>query len=164
MALQKITAGLNKDTQVTNKKKFYSDIDLTFTPKAGSPDADGNFSGDLYKKVDLRAVEQAVQNILLTNTYEKPFEPSFGANIQGMLFETTANYSESMLTDRIRNEIIRWEPRAKVLDVKYYTGDTLIRSGVSSLNDEIDYTVRIVVDLQINNKGFKTSLTLNRFR
>mgnify|MGYP003681201890 CR=1 FL=1 len=66
MALQIVTPGLSKETRVTTKKKFYSDIDLSFSPKTGSPDADGNYSGDIYKKLDARAVTQAVENILLS--------------------------------------------------------------------------------------------------
>ena len=43
---------------LTSRTKSYSDIDLTFTPKA---------SGDIFKKQHGAAVKQAVKNLLLTN-------------------------------------------------------------------------------------------------
>jgi len=164
MALQRVTPGLSKETKVTTKKKLYSDIDLSFTPKTGSPDADGNFTGDIFKKLDARAVLQAVESILLTNTLEKPFQPSFGADLRSMLFESDTSYSEAFVTEQISNQIKRWEPRAKVTSVKYYSGNELISRGISSLRSAIYNTVQIVVDLEINNKGFSSSINLNRFR
>ena len=51
-------------TILTSRTKSYSDIDLTFTPKA---------SGDIFKKQHGAAVKQAVRNLLLTNFSETPF-------------------------------------------------------------------------------------------
>tara|TARA_B110000902_G_C14000937_1_gene472625 strand:+ start:119 stop:613 length:495 start_codon:yes stop_codon:yes gene_type:complete len=164
MALQRISPGLTPSTKVTTKKKFYSDIDLSFTPKTGSPDENGVYTGDIYKKLDIRAVEQAVQNILMTNTLEKPFEPTFGANISAMLFDMHLNFSESVLTTRIETEIKRWEPRAHVEKVQYYVGDQLIEQGISNFGERVLNTVRIIVELTINNNGFTTTINLNRFR
>ena len=64
MALQRISPGLTKSTKVTTKKKFYSDIDLSFTPKTGSPDENGVYTGDIYKKEDQNSIPQ-YQGILL---------------------------------------------------------------------------------------------------
>ena len=164
MALQRVTPGLSKETRVTAKKKFYSDIDLSFSPKTGSPDADGNYSGDIYKKLDARAVTQAVENILLTNTLEKPFQPTFGANLRSMLFSLDTDYSEAFITDMIETSIKRWEPRAKVLEVHYYAGDELIRAGIANFGSYVSNEVSVIVELEINNKGFSTTINLNRFR
>lgn len=164
MALQRVTPGLSKGTKVTTKKKLYSDIDLSFTPKSGSPDAEGNYSGDIYKKLDYRAVQQAVENLLLTNTQEKPFQPSFGANLREMMFEPSAEYSISFLTDRIVTSLERWEPRASVTSVEFYSGDELLSAGIANIGSYVSNTVHIVVEFEINNKGFKTSINMNRFR
>ncbi len=164
MALQRVKPGLSKETKVTTKKKLYSDIDLSFAAKVGSPDAEGNYSGDIYKKLDYRAVQQAVENLLLTNTLEKPFEPSFGANLREMLFEHSAEYSVSYLKDRIETSVKRWEPRAVITDVKFYSGEELISAGVANISSYVNNMVQIVVEFQINNKGFKTSINMNRFR
>ena len=48
----------------TNRRKVFSDIDLTFAKRP---------SGDIFKKQHAAAVKQAVKNLLLTNFGEKPF-------------------------------------------------------------------------------------------
>lgn len=164
MALQRISPGLKKRSTAVTRTDRYSDIDLSFTPKFGSPNANGEYSGDVYKKVDVNAVIQSVETILLTNTLEKPFEPSFGANLRQMLFENTASYSGYFLTQQIQNSVRLWEPRAVVTGVSFYTSEDLIPAEAASLGQYINNTVRIVVELLISNKGFRTSIELNRFR
>ena len=69
---------LNSRSIVTTRNKLFSDIDLTFSKRP---------SGDIFKKVDAAAVKQAVKNLLLTNAFEKPFQPTFGGNLNALLFE-----------------------------------------------------------------------------
>ena len=73
---------LNTRSLVTTRTRLYSDIDLTFAKKP---------SGEIYKKTDAAAVKQAVKNLLLTNKYEKPFQPSFGGDLNNLLFELVDN-------------------------------------------------------------------------
>jgi phage baseplate assembly protein W len=95
---------------VTSRKKIYSDIDLTFSKRP---------SGDIYKKSDAAAVKQAVKNLLLTNNYEKPFNPTYGGNLQGLLFELVDDpvvlYD---LRENIIEQIETFEPRAKVTNIE----------------------------------------------
>ena len=63
---------LSRKTLLGTKTKEYKDIDLTFTNKP---------SGDIYKKNEAAAVKQAVKNLLLTNSTEKPFEPYYGGDL-----------------------------------------------------------------------------------
>ena len=65
--------------KITARKNFYTDIDLNITPHPSS--------GDLVLKQDKEAVKRSVRNIMLTNNYERPFKPNFGANLRGLLFE-----------------------------------------------------------------------------
>ena len=165
MALQRINPGLSKNTKVTTKQKFYSDIDLSLTAKPGSQDVNGVFKGDIYKKTDVAAVVQSVKNIILTNTLEKPFEPSFGANIRSILFETTGSFSSEIVVSLIKTQIEKWEPRAKVTAVNFSNEEGFIASGIGNLQQYYDNTLRISVEFDINNKGFyTTSVQLNRFR
>ena len=60
-------------------KNEYSDLDILFTAHP--------ISGDVTTKKDSDAVKRSVRNILLTNNYERPFKPNFGANLRAMLFE-----------------------------------------------------------------------------
>ena len=63
-------------------RKWYTDMDLNITPHPSS--------GDLVLKQDKEAVKRSVRNIMLTNNYERPFKPNFGANLRGLLFELAA--------------------------------------------------------------------------
>jgi phage baseplate assembly protein W len=93
---------------VSARSRDYSDIDLTFTAK-------GN--GDVYKKQHASAVKQAVKNLIMTNFYEKPFQPFFGGDITGLLFELADDDTGAEIEDNVRNALEFYEPRAKVLDI-----------------------------------------------
>lgn len=99
---------LNTAALVTARARIYKDIDLAFQPRP---------SGDVYKKQDAGAVKQAVKNLLLTNHGEKPFEPFYGANLQGLLFDLTDEDLAIDLDTAIRQAIAIYEPRARVLNV-----------------------------------------------
>ena len=96
-------------TILTSRTKSYSDIDLTFTPKA---------SGDIFKKQHGAAVKQAVRNLLLTNFSEKPFVPNYGGDLNAMLFRLSTEIDDTTLEDDIIRAIETYEPRAQVLNVQ----------------------------------------------
>ena len=100
---------LNTRSLVTTRTRLYSDIDLTFAKKP---------SGEIYKKTDAAAVKQAVKNLLLTNKYEKPFQPSFGGDLNNLLFELVDNDTVYEIDAAIREAVSRYEPRAFIRSVK----------------------------------------------
>ena len=100
---------LNQVTSIiTKRNNTYSDIDLTFAKKA---------NGDVFKKIDAAAVKQSVKNIVLSNYYEKPFEPYWGANLTGLLFELADDLFSIDIENRIKEALETYEPRIKVLDI-----------------------------------------------
>jgi phage baseplate assembly protein W len=173
MALRRVTPGLKDNTLVTGKKIEYSDIDLTFTAKSGSPTSYVNgtgtdFKGDVFKKTDAAAVIQSVQNILLTNRLEKPFKPKYGANLRAMLFETVETYSETIISQMVTNALARDEPRVTVTDVKFFDGDDLVRKGAGSIfsRNSLRNTVAVIVEFTIENEQgeFTARVNMNRLR
>lgn len=58
------------------------------------------------------AIKRAVRNLILTNTYERPYNPLFGGNIRALLFELFTPALELELKDKIKNVIRIYEPRA----------------------------------------------------
>ena len=99
---------LGVSTLIGTRTKLYKDIDLTFANKP---------SGEIFKKEDAAAVKQAVKNLMLTNYFEKPFQPRFGANLREMLFDLADDDAEEDIEDRIKNAIGVFEPRAQALNV-----------------------------------------------
>ena len=177
MAQKRITPGLTDETLVTTLVSRYKDIDLAFAAKPGTVfDSDGQRRGDIYKKVDTRAVIQSCQNILLTNRGEKPFDPDFGSDLRKLLFELNTTVSESQVRRMVTSSIKEYEPRVKVLDVQLYdTGAAkAVPRGAESIfyyrttsglnNDE--HTLIITVSVQILNTGqnVEVAVNMNRLR
>ena len=99
---------LGVSTLIGTRTKLYKDIDLTFANKT---------SGEIFKKEDAAAVKQAVKNLILTNYFEKPFQPLFGGNLREMLFDLADDDAEEDIEERIKNAIGVFEPRAQALNV-----------------------------------------------
>lgn len=90
-------------------KKIYSDIDFTFTRKP--------VTNDVALSYDEMAVVRSVRNLLLTNHYERPFQPELGSNINALLFEPISPITSSSLQTEIENMINNYEPRALLKNV-----------------------------------------------
>ena len=99
---------LSVSTLIGTRTKLYKDIDLTFANKP---------SGEIFKKESAAAVKQAVKNLMLTNHFEKPFQPRFGGNLREMLFDLADDDAEEDIEERVTNAIAVYEPRAKALNV-----------------------------------------------
>jgi len=101
-------ANLSVSTLIGTRTRLYKDIDLTFANKT---------SGEIFKKESAAAVKQAVKNLMLTNYFEKPFQPLFGANLRELLFDLADDDAEEDVEERIINAIAVFEPRAQALNV-----------------------------------------------
>ena len=90
--------------------RIYSDIDLNF---GANP-----LTGDVNKKYDVNAVKQALKNLILTQYYEKPFDPDYGSPIYGMLFENVDIISANSLKVQLELVIKKYEPRVRVENIE----------------------------------------------
>lgn len=150
---------------VSSRNTLYKDIDLSFETKPGVTlvDSDGNsvgtLSGDVYKKVDVSAVTQSLKTLLLTNRFEKPFQPNFGANLQSLLFDNIETYTQGDISEIIKGMIERYEPRALLKGVH-------VDLGPFAINDSNINTIAITVVFAIGNsqENFSFKTTLNRLR
>ena len=108
-------------------KEAYKDLDLNFMAHP--------ITGDVTTKSDSEAVKRAVKNIVLTNYYERPFKPSLGGNIRGLLFELNTDRQLNRARDRLADTITALEPRVENIRFKFDT------SG-NSLNVIIFYNIK----------------------
>lgn len=92
---------------------LYSDFDISFTRDA--------ISGDIALVEDTQAVAQSVRNLIMTNFYERPFQPSLGSAVSLRLFDQLDNIAQLALTQDIRDVLRLFEPRAEVRSVRVYT-------------------------------------------
>ena len=103
-------ANLKTQTRVVRERQ-YADLDLTFNARTSN-------DGDVFRKLDAGAVRQSIKTLLLTNRYEKPFRPNFGANLSGLLFDLADEDTGDEIVNNIKRAIERYEPRARVVRVR----------------------------------------------
>lgn len=131
---------LSNKAIITSRNRLYSDIDLFFNNKT---------SGDIFKKTDAAAVKQSVKNLLLTNKTEKPFNPSFGTNLNSLLFANTEEFDETEVKSFIANAIHNHEPRAVLRDIfveideEYYTANITVIFQVVSVKETVQLNVSL---------------------
>jgi len=119
--------------------KIYSDIDFTFTKKP--------VTADVALSYDDQAVIRSIRNLLLTNHFERPFNPDLGSNLNAILFELVSSLTATSLEREIITMIDNYEPRARV--------DRVI---VTPLPDNNAYNVYL--SFYIENATLPTTVTL----
>ena len=93
---------------IDNARSF-KDLDLNFTIHPVKKDI--NTHKNEY------AITNAVKNLILTNHYERPFQPEIGSNIRRLLFENVDAVTASQIEREIVETISNFEPRVQVSKV-----------------------------------------------
>ena len=93
-------------TVTTNIVAAYSDLDLNFTIHP--------VKKDINRYTNETAVVNSIKNLILTNHYERPFQPDIGSNVRRMLFENMDTITSTVLENEITQTIKNYEPRANV--------------------------------------------------
>jgi phage baseplate assembly protein W len=93
-------------TLTTNIVAAYSDLDLNFTILP--------VRKDINRKTNEAAVVNSIKNLILTNHYEKPFQPDIGSNVRRLLFENMDSITATTLEKEIEQTIRNYEPRANI--------------------------------------------------
>jgi phage baseplate assembly protein W len=70
---------------------------------------------DLVTVKDKVAIAQSISNLLQTNTGERPFNPDLGSGIRELLFEQADWGTAAALSGRVKECLIKYEPRISVL-------------------------------------------------
>jgi len=101
-------AQLNNES--TRSTRIYSDLDLFFGKKSSDR--------DISVVTDVQAVKRSIRNLVLLNTYEKPFHPEISSGVRDMLFELMTPVTAAILGRQIENVIENFEPRARLVGVR----------------------------------------------
>jgi len=148
MAIRRVLStedgNLQKSTLISSRSVDYLDIDLTFNKRP---------AGDVYKKKDAAAVKQSIKNLLLTDFYEKPFQPFFGANLRGLLFELADDETSFEVAENITNAIETYEPRVTIQDIE-----------VNLLVDQHDLRVTVIFQIISTQEIVTFTTNLSRLR
>lgn len=126
-------------------QKIYADLDLTF---ARNP-----VTGDVSMSYDEQAVIRSVRNLLLTNYYERLFQPSLGSNVDAYLFEPSNSITAASLETEIRTTIENYEPRVIIDKIQ-----------VISIEDKNAFYVELHFFIGNNTSPTSVNLLLERSR
>jgi phage baseplate assembly protein W len=96
-------------TVTTDTVRDFRDLDLSFNIHP--------VKKDINKHVGVKAVINSIKNLVLTNHYEKPFQPEIGSNVRKLLFENIDELTSIALQREISQVIANYEPRASVSKV-----------------------------------------------
>jgi phage baseplate assembly protein W len=88
----------------------YKDLDLSFNIHPVRKDI------NVHRGVT--AVINSVKNLILTNFYERPFQPELGSNLRRLLFENLDVITASSIEREISQTITNFEPRVRIIGVK----------------------------------------------
>ena len=88
---------------------FFSDFNMSF--------ATHDTTKDLSVLKNENSVKQAIKNLILTDVYERPFQPGIGCNIRNLLFELFGPETSQRAKTYIREVIEHYEPRANIKDI-----------------------------------------------
>ncbi len=123
----------------------YSDIDLNFSRNP--------VTNDVSILQDAASIKAAVKNLILTDAGERPFNPTLGSSIRGLLFEPASPIIASEIEARIRTVLRNFEPRVKILQV-----------NVVAIFDRNEFEVTIGFRMTGDTRTTVVPITLKRLR
>jgi phage baseplate assembly protein W len=126
-------------SQVVSKRRSFSDLDLSL-------ELNPNFN-DIVPLTDIDAVKNSVRNLILTNFFERPFQPWIGSNLSALLFEPADSFTIISIREEIKKVLRKYEPR--VDDVTVEVKDQSDRNSytvtvgfrVISVDEQVDITL-----------------------
>lgn len=123
-------------------------------------DLDFNFgchpaSNDVIRKYDDASIIQSVKSLVMSNFYDRPFQPAVGSGLIGLLFENDSLLTQYSIKTAILDVISNNEPRVEIDEE-----DVIVKWNP----DLVSYTVEIYIHVVGLERTFNTTLTLNRIR
>ena len=102
------------DAQLNNQSdsnvRQYVDLDLFFGKKTSNR--------DISDVTDIQAVKRSIRNLVLLNSFEKPFHPEISSGVRDMLFELMTPVTAALLARQVQDVIENFEPRARLTGVR----------------------------------------------
>jgi len=109
--------------------------------------------GDLVLLTNDNSVKRSIRNLLLTDPFERFFNPVIGSGIRQSLFENMGRDIEFIMKEKITETILNFEPRANLLSV-----------DVKGLPDDNSYSASITFSVNNNLTPINLNLILRRIR
>lgn len=135
----------DKLTSTVKKDLIYSDFLLNMDKHP--------LNGGLARLSNEDSVKQSIKNLLLTEVYERPYQPDLGSKIYSLLFEPMDVMTVELLRTTIVNTIKLYEPRAD-----------RVAAYVYPVEERNEYNINIIFSL-VNTIGeIQLDLIIKRIR
>ena len=145
MALISDKSGQSARAKVVARKKQYSDLDLSLKLHP--------IRKDIIALKDDAAVRNAVRHLLVSNFFERPFQPTTAANLRGLLFEPADTITKNAIQRGITRVLKVHEPRIK-----------LFRVEVEDLSDDNAYRINVIYNIKEFDTKQDVEIRLQRLR
>jgi phage baseplate assembly protein W len=109
-------------TVQTNTTRSFRDLDLNFNIHPIRKDV------NIHKNEF--AIINSVKNLILTNHYERPFQPELGSNIRRLLFENVDSIISAQIEREIEETVLNFEPRVQISKITVVPAPDQNRYGV----------------------------------
>ncbi len=97
------------------KKHIYRDINLSFEKHP--------LTGDVILATDIEAIKKSIRNLIMTDLYDVPFNPTKGTSINASLFENFSPITTEFLKSKINEMIDLYEPRVEIRKIDIFQRD-----------------------------------------
>jgi len=131
--------------KVVSRKKGYRDLDLSLKVHP--------IRKDIIPLKDDVAIKNALKNLLISNFFERPFQPDLGANLRGLLFEPADNITKIDIRQGVTDVITKHEPRVELLKVI-----------INDLPDQNAYNLIVIFRIKEYDTEDKVELVLRRLK
>jgi phage baseplate assembly protein W len=132
-------------SKIVARRKGYRDLDLALKIHP--------IRKDLNILKDDNAIKNAVRNLLISNAFERPFQPQLGANLRGLLFEPADAITKIAIKENVSNVIKDYEPRVKLLSV-----------AIKDLSDQNAYRLTVKFLIKEYDTNESVEILLRRLR
>lgn len=139
------TTYADKFTVTPLRSERYSDFYNNFSKNFGTK--------DIARITNEDSVSNSLKNIILTRKGERLFNPEFGCNISGLLFENYSTFTSEAIETEIRTAVQNFEPRIKTITVK-----------VKEAQDDHSIELQLYFTTINNPENTSISLFLSRIR
>ena len=123
----------------------FSDISSTFTAHP--------ITGKVTVLRNEDAVKRAIRNLILTDQFERPYEPLFGGNIRALLFENSDPFIEYQVKKQIETAVNNFELRVDIEEVR-----------VESTPDSNELKVDVIFFIENQKDPVELNINLERVR
>lgn len=106
---------ITRKDKASDRKPYYSDFYTNFNVHPQNK--------RLAKYTNEESVKRSIRNLILTDKYDRLFQPEIGCRIRNLLFENMSEIVVQEIKATIHETVETYEPRARIIDILVQTNE-----------------------------------------